>query len=697
MKGFEALPKNYFILGLHCHQPVGNFGFVFEENFKMAYEPFIEMMKKFDRIKVALHYSGPLLEWAEENNPEFLNNLASFSSQERIEIISGGFYEPILPAIPRWDALGQIKYMNGWIFERFGVKPKGLWLAERAWEPHLPSLLYDAGMNFTFLDDFHFFGAGVAEDRLGGYHVSEDQNKKINVFPISKDLRYAIPFHQVEEAVRLVKSAPKNLNGDSLAVLFDDGEKFGTWPGTFQHVYTGSWLENFFRAISEDPEIEMILPSQAVAKLSPAGLTYFPACSYFELTQWCLPTEARIDIETFSENVKKNGNNEKYEGFLRGGFWRNYLSKYPESNQLNKRVALISESSLDDDCRPDEKRKCIWRAQCNCGYWHGIFGGIYLPHLRESLYKNLLSAEKIHFAETKEGSDWSKLSAVDINSDGRDELLYHDSKITAVIDPFKGGMITELSDRDVMFNFANCLTRKEEAYHRHMKTLPEDNDSGVATIHDKYLYRDRDAAQFLYFDTDSQGIFFDLVSLGKENEDPFRDGVIFDSRKSFRDCSTKKEGDNWIFDFEKDMTEKFSIKNTKILTANSKRIMSFYSLENLSDACLYFRCYICLLVPEAFSEKRRFSFGNGEKSAFPGDRTEFNGNALKFTDEVVGSVLTMSSSVSADWLLTPAYSVNLSESGFEKNMQSVIISAGRWFCEDRKEEMTVEININNWR
>src|SRR3977135_936063 len=37
----------------------------------------------------------------------------------------------------------------------------------------------------------------------------------------------------------------------------------------------------------------------------------------------------------------------------------------------------------------------LLRAQCNDAYWHGIFGGLYAPHLRTALWRELIQAETL--------------------------------------------------------------------------------------------------------------------------------------------------------------------------------------------------------------------------------------------------------------------------------------------------------------
>ncbi len=127
------------MFGVHSHQPVGNFDGVFRESYETCYRPFLETLARHPGVRAALHYSGSLLEWMEENEPGYIDNIGSMVERGQVEILSGGFYEPIPPIIPREDAIGQLRMMNDYIRRRFGREPRGLWLTERVWEPHLPT------------------------------------------------------------------------------------------------------------------------------------------------------------------------------------------------------------------------------------------------------------------------------------------------------------------------------------------------------------------------------------------------------------------------------------------------------------------------------------------------------------------------------------------------------------------------------
>ncbi|MDA2917599.1 hypothetical protein MYX64_12310, partial [Nitrospinae bacterium AH_259_B05_G02_I21] len=127
-----------FAFCLHNHQPVGNLDFVMEGAYRQAYLPFLEVLERHPAICMTLHWSGPLIDWLEEARPDYLKRARALVERGQIEVLSGGYYEPILPIIPDRDKVGQIEKLTSKVEELFGTRPEGMWLAERVWEPSLP-------------------------------------------------------------------------------------------------------------------------------------------------------------------------------------------------------------------------------------------------------------------------------------------------------------------------------------------------------------------------------------------------------------------------------------------------------------------------------------------------------------------------------------------------------------------------------
>src|SRR5690606_31285866 len=138
------------------HQPVGNFDSVFEAACHDSYAPFLEVLADYPEIPVALHHSGSLLEWLVAHRPEYIDRVRALVERGQIEILGGAFYEPILAAIPARDRIGQIVAFSQYIERLFGTPIRGMWVPERVWEPPFAHDIGSAGIEYTFLDDFHF-------------------------------------------------------------------------------------------------------------------------------------------------------------------------------------------------------------------------------------------------------------------------------------------------------------------------------------------------------------------------------------------------------------------------------------------------------------------------------------------------------------------------------------------------------------
>ncbi|AMM53217.1 alpha-amylase/4-alpha-glucanotransferase domain-containing protein [Pyrococcus kukulkanii] len=455
-----------FIFGVHNHQPLGNFGWVFEEAYKKAYRPFLETLEEYPDMKVAIHISGPLIEWLQENTPEYVDLLKSLVKKGQVEIVVAGFYEPVLAAIPKEDRLEQIRLMREWA-KSLGFDAKGVWLTERVWQPELVKTLKESGIEYVVVDDYHFMSAGLLKEQLFWPYYTEDGGETVVVFPIDEKLRYLIPFRPVEQVLDYLHSLD---DGDEskVAVFHDDGEKFGIWPGTYEWVYEKGWLREFFEKVTSDEKINLMLYTEYLKKFKPRGLVYLPIASYFEMSEWSLPAkQAKLFVE-FVNELKIKGMFDRYKVFVRGGIWKNFFYKYPESNYMHKRMLMVSKLVRNTP----EARKYLFKAQCNDAYWHGLFGGIYLPHLRRAVWSNLIKANTY-------ASPGNFIR--DIDFDGKEEVFLEGDNFYAVFKPSYGGSLVEFSSKRRLVNYADVLTRRWEHYHGIEASY---DGAGVPSIHE---------------------------------------------------------------------------------------------------------------------------------------------------------------------------------------------------------------------
>src|SRR6202034_2073315 len=213
-----AVSKFELVLLIHAHQPVGNFDAVLERAYQDSYLPFIEVLERHPSIRIGLHYTGPLLEWMERVHPEYFDKLRALTASRQIEIVGGGFYEPILVTIPPEDRREQIARLTAYAEKHFKSRPSGAWLAERVWEPHIPSCFAYADVDYTLVDDNHFLGAGFELEQLFGYYISEDLGHTVKVLPGLKALRYLIPFRDEHETTDFLRGAAERHPGGLAAM-----------------------------------------------------------------------------------------------------------------------------------------------------------------------------------------------------------------------------------------------------------------------------------------------------------------------------------------------------------------------------------------------------------------------------------------------------------------------------------------------
>ena len=690
-----------FILALHNHQPIGNFDHVFQAAFEDSYQPFLDLFGHYPSLKIALHTSGSLMEWLDANHPEYVDRLADLAAAGRIEIIGGAFFEPILAMIPSRDRVGQIRSYSRWLENRLGATVRGMWVPERVWEQSFARDLAEAGIDYTILDDFHFKCAGLTESQLYGHLLTEDEGRTLAVFPGSERLRYVIPFGAPEQTIDYLRRIADE-HADAVVVFGDDGEKFGTWPETKKHVYQDGWLRRFFDALAANQDwIEVTTPSEAIDHVPPVGKVYLPDCSYREMTEWALPTEQLVEYERLSHEMENDPRWQALRRFVRGGFWRNFKVKYPEANEMYARMMMVSRR-LDDAVRAgatgelvEEARTELYRGQCNCAQWHGAFGGIYLPHLRNAVYRSQIGADNILDRVAGRSEPWVEATADDYDFDARQEVRLANDRLMALIAPSRGGHLIELDVRKIRHNLLATFSRQPEAYHRKVLAGARHDNSQCASIHERVVFKQADLDQRIQYDQHSCksmiDLFFDAdatlsgVASGKAPQHGDFDAGAYDAR------IRRNPGRIQVQLVRQGTAFGLPLKITKGVTldAGSAVLEIAYLLEGLpQDRPLHFAAEFNFAGLPSGADDRYFHDAAGNRLGQLGTRLDLaDVQHLGLTDEWLGIDVALACSRPTHYWAFPIETVSQSEGGFELVHQSVAVlphwyvqgdEAGRW-------------------
>jgi alpha-amylase len=502
-------PRISLSLVLHNHQPVGNFGFVFEDNYRQAYEPMLAALERHPGVRLGLHYTGPLLEWFKAEKREAIERLGALVERGQVEVLGGGYYEPVLASLREGDRVAQLTRMADEVEDLFGQRPAGAWLAERVWEPDVPKALAKAGYDFTIVDDAHFRAAAIPQERHWGPYSTDDQGYRVIVYGSEQGLRYRIPFRPVEEVIEYLRQHATE-DGSRVGMMGDDGEKFGTWPGTWDLCYgEQQWVDRFFTAVEANSDwLRMLPPTEALEEHPPIGRVYLPTGSYAEMGEWSLPFQARMEFtQLLHDAVERNAPEARW---MRGGFWRQFQVNYREINDLHKQMLRTSRKveGLDGSVG-DEAYALIedhlHQGQSNDCYWHGLFGGIYLSHMRLATLEHLIAAEDAADRAAGPGSGVT-VDVTDLDVDGFDELLISAPGQVVAVKPDEGGGIGSWDVRAVRHALASVMRRRPEAYHETLREADtggieqQEAGEGAVSIHDLVKVNEPGISKRLWYD-----------------------------------------------------------------------------------------------------------------------------------------------------------------------------------------------------
>jgi len=679
------------VFALHFHQPYGNLDEVFDDAMNRCYLRCLAILKDHPRVQSAIHVSGPLLDWAETHRPTFIDQLRLLVEREQVEVLGGGYQEPMLAILPDRDAIGQLVRMADRCEALLGRRPQGMWLTERVWEPDLARVIAAAGYRYTLLDDSHLRAAGV-ESPLEAYYVTDKAGQSVAVFPIDYGLRTRIPFSDVDELVAYL-----HRQHGRVAVYGDDAEKFGLWPTTERRVWDERWLERFLGAVEEhETSIRTVHPARVLEDTPCGGSVYIPTISYMEMGAWALPAEASNRFGAIGERLRLSGYGDEMESFLRGGIWQAFLAKYPESNLIYRKMLRVSDkvqqAAERGDPKADEARHALYQGQCNCAYWHGLFGGLYLQHLRAALMEALLRAEELVDPRSQ-----VRLEQCDFDGDLADELIVESPRYDLVVSPKRGGSALSLELRGSHVHLTGVLGRRREAYHVDVPRarVVSDEELGNISAHDLVRATEEGLEAKLTYDGFPRGAFVDHLLPGDASPaDLRRYAPLADfANTAFQVAKTGVH--------EREVSARLEARPNghqllKGFTARDDVIDVTYDLTSdrlpTSSARFASQIDVTLLTPETVGGRRFEVDGDPAVEVLgfdelPDDapgaaRTHEQVRAVRIVAESMGVDVTVSFEPAATLWRLPIETVSQSERGFERSYQGTSLVAS-WPVERR--------------
>ncbi len=664
------------LLGVHAHQPIGNFSAVLEEAHLRCYQPFLHMMARYPRFRFSVHFSGWLLDELQRLYPHDMALLGEMVARGQVELFGAGDYEPVLAAIPHRDRIAQLDALSARLERSFGQRPQGAWLTERVWESSIVPALAATDIRYVAVDDYHFLAAGKLESELDGYYSTEEGGERLDLFPISEALRYRFPFSPAPEAVAYLESLADA--GRSAATYFDDIEKFGIWPETYEWVYNKGWLQQFIERVLASDKIVTQTYREFHAARATHGVVYLPTTSYIEMNEWTLGAGS---AERYMELVRDETARGRYatsKAFVRGGIWRNFLSRYPESNWMHKRMLGLSARL---DALPLRERSAamadsLYRAQANDAYWHGLFGGLYLPHLRRAVWQNIVQLERA--LDAHEPRQFPLRA--DIDCDGIDEMFIGDATLQAVVRLDGLASVCELDSYRLAHNFGDTLRRIAEPYYAQIFAATGDHGhdmnagEGIASAHDRVALKQPITPQDVVADAQPRAMFVDVVRSA--------DG-------------TSQCVDDYAFQSHSDGTLHWRSARAggidKSMRLDTGTLEVTYRFSGLAGA--QFATTLNVAMPSCDGFGGRYILADGSIPCGFGQVLEVEAaRAITLDDRELGGGLRLESSHAVRFDASPHHAVSRSEGGFERIMQAACVRMS-WTLDAGHDHVVIRLSV----
>jgi hypothetical protein len=385
------------------------------------------------------------------------------------------------------------------------------------------------------------------------------------------------------------------------------------------------------------------------------------------MNEWTLPVPAAHQYGDMVEREKREGRWETSKPFVRGGIWRNFFMRFPESNWMHKRMLALSARyhALPDKAKTPAMLHELYEAQANDAYWHGLFGGLYLPHLRRAVWNNLIALE----AELDAIQARAPMLAIDLDLDGKVEILAHTPKLQLVLRDDGLAAAHELSSYPLRHNFGDTLRRYREHYHAKIGgEIKEHSGEGIASAHDIVRFKHPINADDIVPDEQPRVLWQDALN-GQTLGDYQQTEA---DRLHFQRCGIDK---------------RYSLSDSTV-TVN-------WHFDQLAGQL--FTTTLNLAMPSCDGVLGRYVLADGVIAGGFGQALALqNCKRLSLDDGMLGGVLHLSAAQPVEIRCQPHHTVSQSEAGFEKIMQAAEISIA-WTMPDDDCSLQLQLSIERRR
>jgi alpha-amylase len=347
--------------------------------------------------------------------------------------------------------------------------------------------------------------------------------------------------------------------------------------------------------------------------------------------------------------------------------------------RLSRRARKLAEGRTV----PAEVFDHLWAGQCNDAYWHGVFGGLYLPNLRHATYTHLLEAERL--LDRLEEPLPLRVEQTDFDCDGSAELILESARMDLVLTPQCGGAMVELDFKPAAWNVLDILSRREEGYHHRLRTPGAHRDS--STVHDGVLVKEAQLHERLHVDWYRHASLLDhflgdevtvhevarcqYAELGDFVNQPYT--TTIDTTAARASLTLERQGALW----RDGMPHRLRVQKVIDYRDGSDLLEIVYTVTNLERTPVSVRFgvefNIGMLAGNAHDRSYEIQGQRPEQAHLASTGEDSHVTHLRLIDQWLGVEAGLAFDRPAMLWRFPIETVSLSESGFERLYQSSVV------------------------
>lgn len=456
---------------------------VIENDYQTVYKPLTKFLFNNPEFSFSFSFSGIQLQFFKKRKIEFLSILKQLVARQQVEVLGGGYYDPVLPLLYPVDRNSQIDMLSDEIISATGKRPRGISLFADCWDSSLVSSMQSCGIEYVLLDSFLIPSAKRKYLPL----IMNELGKSVEIFPVYDNFRPTKDMSAEVFVQNIIKTVERAEKKDSYVQMQPDRiVNISLSHEYIQTLYECNFFEELQNYLKNNPDCRVKTSTSLNYKKNqvvnvPA---YIPAGINGSIAKWI--------GRAFTEIApKQNVSMTVYD----------FMETYPQSHSLYNRIMYVSmlvNQFKNDKMRRNAAREKLWLAQNGTGLLCTTKGAFSNSRYRQLSYKYLMEAEKI----LRESDSFKEsVTCFDYNCDGLKEYVCRMQNYFSYITLISGA-IQELDILKNTGNYADNLSRVLE-----FEACADDYERGIFVDH---LFSEEQFNKYLNGEPAGNGVFSQL-------------------------------------------------------------------------------------------------------------------------------------------------------------------------------------------